>query len=69
MAGLYLILPYYHLLQFCSGPKKLNGGHVISIILLSPTNNESRDRRLAFLGQNKNWSRGYNDKLEGQIVF
>jgi len=46
------------MLQFCSTAKKLNGDHVISIILISPTNNEARDRRLAFLEQNKTGADG-----------
>jgi len=33
--------------------KNLNGGHPISILLLSPTNNESLNRRLALLEHNK----------------
>jgi len=39
-------------------PKKRKGGHVISIILLSPTKNESRERRLPFLEQNKTGADG-----------
>ena len=36
----------YHLLRFYSAPKH---GHVISIILLSPTKNDSHDLRMIFL--------------------